>query len=384
MITLRGLTWDHPRGYQGLLAATETFARANPEIRIHWDKHSLGHFEAHPIADLAARFDLIVLDHPFVGEAWRQACLVDCGDHAEVLDLPDLAADAVGQSFASYQYAGGLWALPIDAACQVAAFRPDLLGATGIEVPQALQDARALGERRQLTIGLGGVHALMTFFTICANLGQPAFGRARTEVVDDATGLAALEQLRVILGWCPADVLGWNSIAALEALASRADLVYCPYVFGYSTYGQRSGHRRPLAFAGIPGVEGRRVNGSVLGGTGLAISRRCVHVDAALRFAAHVTSRAVQREMALQGGQPARRSAWLDDAVNAACNDFYRHTRETIESAWLRPRYPGYVGFQTEGGRLLESYLRSPEDARGCIARLNALHRRAFDGASPL
>ena len=54
----QGLTWDHPRGFNALAAAALEIA---PRGLLRWVKQPLEGFESHPIADLAARFDLIVL-----------------------------------------------------------------------------------------------------------------------------------------------------------------------------------------------------------------------------------------------------------------------------------------------------------------------------------
>jgi multiple sugar transport system substrate-binding protein len=74
------------------------------------------------VAELARRYDLIVLDHPFAGQIAASGCL---------LPLDDLVAgqDAafIGPSLVSYRLVGHIWALPIDAACRIAAYRPDLL-----------------------------------------------------------------------------------------------------------------------------------------------------------------------------------------------------------------------------------------------------------------
>ena len=67
-----GLTWDHPRGYRALEAA----AAADTAMNLRWERQSLEGFEAHPIADLAQRYDLIVLDHPHLGDAVSAQSLV--------------------------------------------------------------------------------------------------------------------------------------------------------------------------------------------------------------------------------------------------------------------------------------------------------------------
>ena len=67
-----GLTWNNPRGFNALAAAARQVA---PRGLLNWDKQPLEGFESHPIGDLAARFDLIVIDHPHIGEAVALCCL---------------------------------------------------------------------------------------------------------------------------------------------------------------------------------------------------------------------------------------------------------------------------------------------------------------------
>lgn len=106
MATLKGITWDHPRGYRGLEIATDAFMRLRPDITVEWDRHSLHHFEFHPVPDLAATYDLIVLDHPCIGDAVSGACLLDLSQFSEALELDNLAQDVVGRSLETYRYEG--------------------------------------------------------------------------------------------------------------------------------------------------------------------------------------------------------------------------------------------------------------------------------------
>src|SRR5690606_321641 len=96
-------------------------------LDIQWDKQPLEGFESHPIADLCARYDLVVLDHPHVGEAVVGNCLhsLESVFGGDVVDK--LAAQSIGPSLSSYRYAGSHWALPLDAATQVMALRGDLV-----------------------------------------------------------------------------------------------------------------------------------------------------------------------------------------------------------------------------------------------------------------
>ncbi len=394
MTRLKGITWDHPRGYAGLKVATRAFTTLFPDLIVDWDIHSLHHFESHPVPDLAAKYDLMVIDHPSMGEAVAHESLVNLEEYGALLGLEELAEDSVGLSFESYRYQGGLWALPLDAAAQVAAFRPDLL-TSGI--PRSLSEVRALVRsipKGSIAIAYKGVHSLMVFFTLCANLGEGPFSDPDV-VVSDATGTAALDTMLEILSWCPKEVLEWNSIAVLDAMSARDDLFYCPYVYGFSPYSKVAGEdgvsssasdrRRLLAFADIPGVEQADCKGSVIGGTGLAISSRSKHRSAALELAAFLLSRSVQKGMALHDGQPGRRSAWVDKDVNERYHDFFQSTLTTLERAYLRPRYSGYIRFQFEAGQMIEAFLRRrlegtsgtwKDDALGLLRTLRELHRQ--------
>src|SRR5262249_49984375 len=74
-IHLRGMTWNHPRGLDPLVAHA-TFYRQTRNIQIDWDARSLEDFEAFPLDELAAKYDLMVIDHPHVGMAAASGCLL--------------------------------------------------------------------------------------------------------------------------------------------------------------------------------------------------------------------------------------------------------------------------------------------------------------------
>ncbi|MBL8835866.1 MAG: extracellular solute-binding protein [Alphaproteobacteria bacterium] len=383
MTRLLGLTWDHPRATDGLYAATAAFRRANPGIDVRWETHPLRGFESTPIEELAARYDLIVLDHPFMGDVASSGCLLDLSADGARLGLDDLRADTVGRSFATYAY-GGHWAVPIDAACQIAVYRADRIAALGAVPPRRWREVEALAARGRVAVALKNVHALMTFFTMCSNLGAVPSSRRGLPLVDHAAGQVALARLRALHAWCP-DALSWNAIDLHEAMAAPGDLVYCPYVYGYVPYARPAGGRAALAFADIPSADDSgSCRGSTIGGTGLAISRRCAAPDAALRLAAFLVRPDTQLQTGLDGGQPARRSAWRDDRLNAASGDFFRATLATMEAAAIRPRYRGYMTLQNEGGEIVGQHLRGEAAAADVLASLDRLHHHLLAQAEPV
>ena len=52
MIELKGMAWDHPRGYEPLIAASNEFRKSNPNVSIKWDVRSLKEFGDMPIEDI--------------------------------------------------------------------------------------------------------------------------------------------------------------------------------------------------------------------------------------------------------------------------------------------------------------------------------------------
>ena len=68
-VHLRGMTWDHSRGFDPMLATSTRFGEMRPGVEITWEKRSLQAFADRPIGEMAAAYDLMVIDHPHVGEA---------------------------------------------------------------------------------------------------------------------------------------------------------------------------------------------------------------------------------------------------------------------------------------------------------------------------
>jgi multiple sugar transport system substrate-binding protein len=374
-ITLRGITWGHRRAIDPLLATLPAFNRQHPDIGVEWSSRSLHDFEFTPVEELARNFDLIILDHPFAGDIAERRCLRPVDDL-----LGSMSEGAfVGPSLETYRYADQYWALPIDAACQVAVARPDLLDRLERPVPRDWAEMSILGQRARdrglrLAIGLKGVHALMTFFTLCANLGRPCAETRDGPFVEPPTGRAALAAMRQLLSFCPPEALDWNSIQLHEAMVDRDDLVYCPAVYCYARYAEAD-IRKPLRFFDLPGLAGPDPTGSTIGGTGIGLSAHCAEPEAALAYIRYLGTSATQKAFAAHHGQPARVEVWEDRDIDARFGGCFSATRATMDAAWLRPRYAGYLTFQAKGGELVEDHLRGGLSPDGLLTRLGDLHR---------
>lgn len=369
-IQLTGITWNHTRGLVPMVATAQRFAELHPGVEIVWQKRSLQAFGDQPIAQLATTFDLLVIDHPFVGYAAAHPTLLPLDALLSADFLADQAQHSVGGSYASYRYGDQLWALPIDAATPVSAWRPDLLAAP----PKTWADLLGLARRGMVVLPAVPIDSLMHFFMLCIGVGETPFTDP-ARVVGIETGVAALQHLRELVALCDPACLERNPIQTYEALAAGDTLVYCPFAYGYANYARPGYAAHTLRFGGLVRLNDTPLR-STLGGTGLAIARACRQPEIAVAYAQYVASGACQRGLYAQsGGQPGHRGAWTDAAVNAASGNFFVDTLPTLDAAFLRPRYDGYLHFQDQAGPLVHQYLRDGGDPRLALAELDRLYR---------
>ena len=52
-IQLKGITWNHSRGFTSMVATAQRFSELNPNVDITWEKRSLQAFADEPINELA-------------------------------------------------------------------------------------------------------------------------------------------------------------------------------------------------------------------------------------------------------------------------------------------------------------------------------------------
>src|SRR5690606_32533783 len=165
------MTWSHPRGYDPMVACSRLW-REKSGVEIVWDKRSLQDFESFPVEELARAYDLIVIDHPHVGQITAQGCLAPLDVPGREAERAALAAGSIGRSYPSYEWQGRQWAFPVDAAAQVQAWRPDLIAGA----PATWDEVLALARQGRVLIPLRPPHSLMAFYTLAANRGRPCAG----------------------------------------------------------------------------------------------------------------------------------------------------------------------------------------------------------------
>ncbi|MGK9334393.1 extracellular solute-binding protein [Sinorhizobium meliloti] len=373
-VVLKGMTWNHPRGYDPMVACSQSW-QEKTGVEIRWEKRSLQDFETFPVETLARNYDLIVIDHPHVGQITGENCLLPLDVPGREAEQQALSAASVGPSYRSYAWNERQWAFPIDAATQVQAWRPDRTDRL-----QTWRDMLALARSGGVLLPLRPPHSLMSFYTLCGNLGRPCRSAGKGDLVDAETGAMAVKLLQEISALIDPACFGMDPIAVLEVMAAEASPAVCaPLIYGYVSYSLTGFRPALVRFGDFPTVGAAGPVGSALGGTGIAVSAFSQAPEQAIDFAYGVAGAGVQRGLyAASGGQPGHGDAWQDDTVNAATHDFYRATRATLEGAWLRPRHDGYMTFQQAGSDRLNEGLRNRERPRLVVEDLNRLFLASF------
>jgi multiple sugar transport system substrate-binding protein len=340
---LRGMTWEHARGYGSVAASAIAYREVAPDIEVRWEFRSLQAFADQALESLVDEYDLVVIDHPHIPPAAHDGLLAQLDGRGHDDDLAVLASQSVGRSHESYSHLGHQWGLASDAAAQVAAYRPDLI----TEPPRTWDAVLELARAGRVLWPFKPVDAFSSLVTVAANSGAPVMTEPGVFLrPDDAA--AALDILRELASLVPPECATWNPIEAADALAAGDRFAYAPLLFGYTNYSRAGFRQARLKYVDIPS-RGEGVGGSLLGGAGIAVSARSANVQPAIDYAFWLASAPVQEGVYYDGGgQPGNAVAWESDRTNADSLDFFRGTRATLEGAYVRPRSIAYIDLQNE------------------------------------
>jgi multiple sugar transport system substrate-binding protein len=375
-LLLRGITWNHSRALPPLVAAAQRFEECHPNVRILWEKRSLHEFGHANLAELAQAFDLLVVDHPMMGEA--ENVLVNVLPMLSSADWDDLQTDSAGRSFDSYIYEDAFYALPIDAAAPAASCRMDLLEAAALPVPKNWGDLLDLARRKLVRMPGFPADLFLNFMGMCVSRGS-SVAAADHELFDRTIALQCLEELGELASTMPSVIYDWNPIALYEQMTSTDEFAYCPCAYSYNNYSRSGFAARQLRFSLPVNLSCGAVMQTVLGGTGLAISSSCRIPDLALEYSLYVGGATCQSTLyGLSGGQPARRSAWQNPVLNQLTDSFFERTLPGINSAYVRPRYRGYIALQEQAGAPIMEYLRNGGQASQALDKIDSLFRSSL------
>ena len=375
MIELKGMTWDHSRGYDPMIATSEEFKKKNDNnIKIHWDKRPLQAFADRPIEEMTDNYDLIVIDYPHVGEIAAKELLENFDKPAHTDKLSVLAKESVGKSHQSYFINNHQWALAIDAASQVSAYRNDLID----NLPLTWSDLIELAKKNQVLWPLKPVHAISSFYSICNNIDKP-FNSVSKNFVNKKTAVKTLQMMKAVNQYLTKECLQMDPIQASEYMVENEDIVYCPYIYGFSNYSRLGFRKNILSFSNVINLEGNGPVGTHLGGTGIAVSKKSSYKKEAFEYAFWVASSNCQKGIFYEnGGQPGNAIAWEDQKINAETNSFFNNTRDTLEGAWVRPRHNGYMKFQDMSGDIINDFLKNNLKEQDIYDKLNYEFKKSF------
>lgn len=377
MKKLKGITWNHTRGLLPMVATSQRFTELNPGIEISWEKRSLQEFADASIEDLAKRFDLLVIDHPWTGFGAATNTILPLSDYIPSEYIKDQEINTVGPSYESYVFSDKLWALPIDAATPVASARLDILKKQGLKVPQTYDDLLALAKKGLVAFAGIPVDVLMSFYMYCCSLGEAPF-QSEEKVISTETGTKALQLFRELAQLIDPANFNRNPIQVYEAMVNSDEIAYCPFAYGYSNYSRIGYSQNLLHFYDLVKLNDQPMISS-LGGTGLAVSSFGQHIPEAIKYAEFTGSSQVQQTIfADNGGQPGHLQAWKSDRINQLTHDYFKNTLPALERAFLRPRYSGHMYFQDQAGDVVRDYLMKGGNEKSVLSAMNELYVKSL------
>jgi len=376
-IILKGITWSHSRGYTPLMAAAQRFNELHPQVEIIWKKRTLQEFADFPLEKLADQYDLLIIDHPWVGCAAATQTIVPLDEYLSKEYLDDQLQNSVGHSHLSYYYNHHQWALAIDAATPVASYRKDLLELNELMIPGTWEELMALAKKNKVAVPGIPIDLLMNFYMFCLAHGKEPFLNDE-EVIDKHTGLLALETMKELWSAVDKKMFNYNPIAIAELMTTTDDYCYCPFAYGYSNYARKGYAKNILYYTDLVEFENHGKLKSTLGGTGLSVSASSKNKEWAIRFAEWIVSPEIQSTFYVEhGGQPGHRSAWLNTAVNDHCTYYFNNTLPALDRAYMRPRHNGYLHFQDRAGNPLQQYLRDGGNPEDLLESMNRTYRES-------
>ncbi len=377
MIT--GIAWDHRRCWGPLEASIEPYGKLTGEA-VRWDRRSLYSFGEGELGTYAEQYDLVIYDHPFVGDICDKGWMLDLRPLLSPEQIAQFNADEVGASWRSYAYRDGIWGLPVDTAAQTSAARLDLVGKLGLDIPKTLAEVRSFAEaakRQDMFVGWPAVPTdlMCTLVSIAASLGLNP-GHADGDFLPAADASEVIGELQALARLAHPKSKEWNPIRCLDHMSSQDDVAYVPYLFNYVNYSTGNPPRK-ITFGAAPATRASLQPHTILGGAGIGISAKAKDPEAAFAYAMWLCAPDYQSgDYVRFGGQPGSRSAWTSAACNALTGDFFASTLATLDNAYLRPTHPGFVPFFHDATLKLAAVLLEDAPQRGFVDWLNGAYGR--------
>jgi len=235
-----------------------------------------------------------------------------------------------------------------------------------------------LAEEGKVAVPAVPIDLLMNFFTFCMANGKAPF-LSKEEVIDEATGISALETMKELYSMVDKKMFGYNPIAIAERMTKSDDYWYCPFAYCYSNYSRSGFARNILTYTNPVNFKNTGKLRGTIGGTGLAVSAFSKNKERALLFAREIVSSECQSTFYVEhGGQPGHKEAWKSENANRLCNNFFKNILPSMENGYVRPRYNGYLMFQANAGKPLQEYLMGNIKAGEVLKEMNDLYKKSY------
>lgn len=377
MIHLKGIAWNHTRGFTSVVATAQRFEELNPDVRISWEKRSLQAFADTSLGELTANYDLLIMDNPHVSIAARDKVLLPFDDYLNADFIKELAENSVGKSHASYNLKGKQWTLATDAATPIATWREDLVQQQNIQIPKTWDELLELTKIGKVAFASIPIDTLMHHYMMCIALGGNVF-ESKTEVAPRSIMIEAIKMYKELVDLAPAYCLEMNPIKIYERMTQTNDIVYSPFNYGYSNYSKKNYADHILKAGGLVTINGKRLR-STLGGAGIAVSSKTKQAKIAMKYAKFTALEKTQSGLYFEfGGQPGHRKAWLSEEVNSQCKNFFKNTLQTLDEATMRPQYYGYMHFQDEASLVIHEAISGKTSIEATVDKMNAIYRESL------
>jgi multiple sugar transport system substrate-binding protein len=374
--TLKGMTWNHPRGFESVVACNDLVEKTFG-VSVDWRARSLLEFGDQHVREFSPTSDLMVIDHPHVADAVHDGAVIAFDDYVDPKTLQTLRKESAGPSHDSYLYDGKVWGLAIDGACQVSVYRPDLIDG----VPPFWEDVFRDAAKGKVLWPHKPVDAFSTFATLMAQrgagitVGDTIINREIAgEVLDMLIELASL-----VPDWCHTS----NPFEISEALVGSDDYYYATPLYGYTNYSRDGFRDKVLHYDDVVSFDGL-ATGSQLGGAGIAVSSATADPELACAIAVYLASAEAQNgPYTERGGQPGNLRAWLSPRMNALTGNFFRNTLRSMEGSWVRPRVVGWPDFQFDTSQVIHRILAEKKVTSADWADIGEIEQRLRVSGGP-
>ena len=372
-IHLKGIAWNHTRGFTSVVATAQRFEELNPNVRITWEKRSLQAFADASLDELTDNYDLLIMDNPHVSIAARDNNLLAFDDYLSAEFIEELANNSVGKSHASYNVGNKQWTLATDAATPIATWREDLVSQQNIQIPKTWEELLELAKAGKVAFASIPIDTLMHHYMLCIALGGSVF-ESKIEVAPRAIMIEAIKMYKELVDLAPSYCLEMNPIQIAELMTKTDDIVYSPFNYGYSNYSKNNYADNTLKAGGLVTFNGQRLH-STLGGAGVAVSSKTKHAKIAMKYAEFNASEKIQSGFYFDfGGQPGHRKSWLNEEVNKQSKNFFKDTLQTLDEATMRPQYYGYMYFQDEASPVIHNAVTGKISIEAAVDKMNSIY----------